>query len=367
MTTIEFQNVNKVYGEDTVAVDDVSFAVNDGEFLVLVGPSGCGKTTTLELISGLQRPTSGTITIDGEVVNDVRPRDRGIAMVFQNYALYPHKTVRENIQFGLKYTTDLSKAERNKRAEETAEMLGIEKLLDQKPKKLSGGQQQRVALGRAIVRKPSVFLLDEPLSNLDAKLRTQMRAELQQLQTELDVTTVYVTHDQTEAMTMGDRIAVMSDGKLQQIGTPTEVYNEPANEFVANFIGSPSINFLPGTLDGTAVTTDLFTCQLRRELDTGDSVRVGIRPQDLFVTEDTQASPVIQSEVTVVEALGSENIVYLEGKNQPIVARVAEYIRPSVGDTLALSFDPSRLYVFDGDGRTIKDRDPSKREEVTFT
>lgn len=365
MATITFKDVEKVYGKDTVGVENLTFDVEEGEFLVLVGPSGCGKTTTLELIAGLQQPTQGNISIDGVVVNDVKPQDRGIAMVFQDYALYPHKTVRGNLNFGLKYSTDLAKDDRNERIIEVAEMLGIEDQLDQKPKQLSGGQQQRVALGRAIVRDPSLFLLDEPLSNLDAKLRTQMRAELQELQNDLNVTTVYVTHDQTEAMTMGDRIAVMNDGELQQIGNPTDVYNEPANEFVATFIGSPSINLFSGNVENGVVRTDLFTIDLGAF--SGDAysegeLRVGIRPQDLRVPSESEQLR-FEATVTVIERLGDENLLHLEAEGHELVAQVDEDIAPGVGETVQLTFDPQYLYLFDArDGSAIKAR---KRTELT--
>ncbi|MFB6244363.1 MAG: ABC transporter ATP-binding protein, partial [Halobaculum sp.] len=245
MSGITLDTVRKEFStgdEQIVAVDDVDLEVRDGEFLVLVGPSGCGKTTTLRCIAGLEDVTSGHVRFGEEDVTGLRARERDVAMVFQNYALYPHMDVRTNLGFGLKLSTQLSSAEIDDQVEDVASMLGIEDLLDQKPKELSGGQQQRVALGRAIIRDPAAFLMDEPLSNLDAKLRAEMRTELQTLQHELDVTTVYVTHDQTEAMAMGDRIAVMNDGRLQQVGTPEAVYRTPVNEFVAKFIGSPSIN-----------------------------------------------------------------------------------------------------------------------------
>jgi multiple sugar transport system ATP-binding protein len=359
MSVIDFRNITKMYGDQTVGVEDLSMTIEDQEFVVLVGPSGCGKTTTLEIIAGLQRPTSGEFSIDGTVMNEKKPQERGIAMVFQNYALYPHKTVRENIRFGLKYTSDLSKAEMDEKVIEVAELLGIEEFLDQKPKQLSGGQQQRVALGRAIVRDPSVFLLDEPLSNLDAKLRTTMRAELQRLQNDLGVTTVYVTHDQTEAMTMGDRIAVMNDGRLQQIGTPIEVFNEPANEFVANFIGSPSINFLPGELTASAVSTDVCQLPIDQEQLTREytgTVTLGIRPEDIEVTDDTAAEPRIDATVTVVEKLGTQNVLYLDARGNELITVADEGILPEVGDSLSLTFKREQMYLFDAEGETLKTR-----------
>src|SRR6187431_1664388 len=249
MATVTFDNVNKVYG-DFHAVKDLNLEIGDGEFMVLVGPSGCGKTTSLRMIAGLEEISSGTLRIGDRVVNDVAPKDRDIAMVFQSYALYPHMSVRDNMAFGLKLRK-VPKADIEKRVNDAAGILNLEKLLDRKPKELSGGQRQRVALGRAIVREPAVFLMDEPLSNLDAKLRVQTRAEIARLHQRLGTTTIYVTHDQVEAMTMGDRIAVMRDGVLQQIGTPQELYDHPLNRFVAGFIGSPSMNFIDVTVEGT--------------------------------------------------------------------------------------------------------------------
>ena len=302
MGAISLDDVTKVYdpvGEAVVAVEDLDIDIKDGEFLVLVGPSGCGKSTTLRMVAGLESITDGTVSIGGGVVNDAPPKERNIAMVFQNYALYPHMTVRENIGFGLKYSSDLEKADRRERAEEAAEMMGIEELLDDTPDQLSGGQQQRVALGRAIVREPEAFLFDEPLSNLDAKLRTRMRTEIARLQRELGVTSIYVTHDQAEAMTMGDRIAVMNEGELQQIGVPNEVYKHPENRFVAGFIGSPRMNFIEATLDsraGSSVLVDRagngeclhyeVTESIRDgpDLEPGDDVTVGVRPEDLHVS-----------------------------------------------------------------------------------
>ncbi|HLO36541.1 MAG TPA: ATP-binding cassette domain-containing protein, partial [Candidatus Deferrimicrobium sp.] len=249
MSTVTFEHVTKRYG-DVIAVNDLTLAINDGEFMVLVGPSGCGKTTSLRMIAGLEEISNGDLKIGDRIVNDVPPKDRDIAMVFQSYALYPHMTVRDNMAFGLKLRK-LPKADIEKRVNEAAGILSLEKLLDRKPKELSGGQRQRVALGRAIVREPSVFLMDEPLSNLDAKLRVQTRAEIARLHQRMGTTFVYVTHDQVEAMTMGTRIAVMSDGLLQQVGTPQSLYDQPANRFVAGFIGSPSMNFLDVTFESS--------------------------------------------------------------------------------------------------------------------
>ncbi|TKX77976.1 ATP-binding cassette domain-containing protein, partial [Halorubrum sp. SD626R] len=257
MARLELDSVTKRFGEgdgSVLAVDDVDVDIADGEFLVLVGPSGCGKSTTLRMVAGLESITDGEIRLDGDRMNEQGPAERDIAMVFQSYALYPHMTVRQNMRFGLEESTDLSDEEMDGRVDETAELLDITELLDRKPGALSGGQRQRVALGRAIVREPKAFLMDEPLSNLDAKLRSQMRTELQQLQADLDTTTVYVTHDQTEAMTMGDRIAILDAGELQQVATPLEAYHRPANQFVAGFIGEPSMNFIDcATEDATLV------------------------------------------------------------------------------------------------------------------
>jgi multiple sugar transport system ATP-binding protein len=328
-----------------IAVEDVDLEISDGEFLVLVGPSGCGKTTTLRCIAGLEDVTSGTISFGDEAVTGLRARERDVAMVFQNYALYPHMNVRQNIGFGLKLSTKMSSAEIDARVEEVAAMLGIEDLLGQKPKELSGGQQQRVALGRAIIRDPEAFLMDEPLSNLDAKLRAEMRTELQTLQHDLDVTTVYVTHDQTEAMAMGDRIAVMNGGRLQQVGTAEDVYRSPVNEFVANFIGSPSINLFTATVEGSKlVGPGGFSYRLSdpSHVDGYDRVRVGIRPEDFEIVDDG-----ITVETNVVEPMGNENFLYATLGEQELTARVAPSSRPSTGEPVDLSFDEVALYLFD--------------------
>lgn len=361
MATVQLENVKKVYGDGVIGAEDINLRVKDGEFLILVGPSGCGKTTALELIAGLQRPTAGEVRTGGKVVNDVKPQKRDIAMVFQDYALYPHKTVHENMKFGLRYTSDMSGEEMETQVTEYAEMLGISSLLDQKPGQLSGGQQQRVALGRAIVRDPDVFLLDEPLSNLDAKLRTEMRAELQRLQSDLDVTAVYVTHDQTEAMTMADRMVVMNEGHVQQVGTPIQVYNKPTNEFVAKFIGSPSMNTLNARFDGTVVTTDEFVYDLEStELSAATTRgRFGVRPEDIKVAEESTNSSV-QATVDVVEELGNENLLHLSiSEDVEFVARVDEPIRPRLDDVVYVEFPESRVCLFAEDGRTIKYRQAS--------
>ena len=376
MGNVTLDDVGKVYDsaeEQVVAVSDLDLEIEDGEFLVLVGPSGCGKSTTLRMIAGLETITEGTITIGDEVVNDKEPKDRDIAMVFQNYALYPHKTVRENMSFGLKYSSDLSKAEMRDRVEETAEMMGIEDLLDDKPSQLSGGQRQRVALGRAIVRDPQAFLFDEPLSNLDAKLRTHMRTEITKLQSDLDVTTVYVTHDQAEAMTMGDRIAVLDGGELQQVGTPNEVYNHPANEFVAGFIGSPSMNFMPMSVARRGGTTALvadhdesLTYRLDDDaaaslpIDPGDSVTLGVRPEDLRVVDDPESAGGdpgrrLDATIQVLEPMGSDNYLSLElGLDEEWIARVDPSYTPEERTSVQVTFDYDALNLFDADGTTIK-------------
>ena len=357
MTDVTLNDATKRYPDGVIGAEDVNLEVKNGEFLILVGPSGCGKTTTLEMIAGLQKPTSGEVRIGDKLMNDVPPQDRDLAMVFQDYALYPHKTVRGNMEFGLKYSTDLPEDEKVQKVEEAAKLLDISELLDQKPDQLSGGQQQRVALGRAIVRDPEVSLLDEPLSNLDAKLRTQMRAELQRLQNQLDVTMIYVTHDQTEAMTMGDRIAILDEGHVQQIGTPSEVYNQPENEFVAQFIGSPSMNIFDATVEGGTVQSDAFVMPLdgvanRRD---GERIRFGIRPEDFIVSTDPD-SGLTTATVTVVERLGDENLLHLEFLDQDIVARVSEGILPSEGEEVGIDFPPEQVYLFDEGGATFKFR-----------
>jgi multiple sugar transport system ATP-binding protein len=331
MSGILFDGVTKVYDGTTVAVDDFSLEVEDGEFLTLVGPSGSGKSTLLRMVAGLEEITGGEIRIEDTIVNRLPPRDRDIAMVFQNYALYPHLKVQENMAFGLKRSTDLPKGEINERVQEAAELMGIEDLLDDKPKQLSGGQRQRVATGRAIVRKPAVFLFDEPLSNLDAKLRKHMRTELQRLQYELDTTAIYVTHDQEEAMTMSDRIAILNLGELQQVGTPREVYNEPRNAFVAQFIGSPSMNMFVSELEETADGArfigdiDVAISKERADMITRRSNEqrflLGIRPEDITVyTEPTTDS--IRAQVDIIEPLGSNDLLYFKLENSTAVENI---------------------------------------------
>ncbi|SFR65316.1 multiple sugar transport system ATP-binding protein [Halogeometricum rufum] len=351
MSSIQLDAVRKEFGsggQKIVAVENVDLEIRDGEFLVLVGPSGCGKTTTLRCVAGLEDVTSGTITFGSRDVTDLRARDRDVAMVFQNYALYPHMNVRQNLGFGLKLSTKLTTAEITERVEDAASMLGIEDLLDDKPKELSGGQQQRVALGRAIVREPEVFLMDEPLSNLDAKLRSEMRTELQELQQTLGVTTVYVTHDQTEAMAMGDRIAVMNDGELQQVGAPETVYRSPTNEFVADFIGSPSINLLTVDVEGsTLVGPGDFEYDLSDEspVQGYDRVRAGFRPEDVELVPEGGTS----TTVNVAEHMGNENFLYLELAGRELTARIDSAVRPETGETVRFTFGEEALYLFDPD------------------
>jgi multiple sugar transport system ATP-binding protein len=354
MGRLELRGLRKVFddgGAEIVAVDDIDIDIDDGEFLVLVGPSGCGKSTTLRCIAGLERVSEGEILLEGRDITDAKPKDRDMAMVFQNYALYPHMTVRENIGYGLKITSDLSTAEIRDRVEETAELLEIPELLDKKPKELSGGQQQRVALGRAIIRDPEVFLMDEPLSNLDAKLRTQMRTEIQQLQQDLATTTIYVTHDQTEAMTMGDRIAVLNDGELQQVGTPLDCYHSPTNQFVAGFIGSPSMNFLAvddagGTLEHPEFSYDLSESVRGHLADAPDALTLGVRPEHITLA-DADADNAVAAHVAVVEPMGSVSHVYLELGDSTYTASLPGDVAVEAGDDLHVTFPEEKVHLFD--------------------
>jgi multiple sugar transport system ATP-binding protein len=331
MASVTFEHVTKAY-DGTVAVRDLNLGVADGEFLVLVGPSGCGKTTALRMIAGLEQITDGRLLIGDRVVNNVAPVARDIAMVFQSYALYPHMTVFDNLAFGLR-NKKVPRKEINRRVNEAAEILDLGPLLKRKPKQLSGGQRQRVALGRAIVREPSAFLMDEPLSNLDAKLRVATRAEILKLQDRLGITTIYVTHDQVEAMTMGDRIAVMNLGVLQQVGTPEELYEDPANMFVAGFIGSPSMNLVPGELVGAG----------------GSGRIVGFRPEHIDVGPGRGDGIGFDANVEVVEYLGDEQIVHLLLKDTPIVAKLPVEDRLSTGETSAFSVGGDKLRIFDAE------------------
>ncbi|MFC6614038.1 ABC transporter ATP-binding protein [Halopenitus salinus] len=361
MARLELDNVTKVYdtqAETIVAVEELDLDIKDGEFIVVVGPSGCGKSTTLRMISGLETITDGEIRIAGERINEKAPKDRDIAMVFQSYALYPHKTVRGNMAYGLQLSTDLDDEEIDRRVENAAEMMGIEDLLEKKPGSLSGGQQQRVATGRAIVREPSVFLFDEPLSNLDAKLRKHMRTELARIHSEVGITTVYVTHDQEEAMTMADRIVILESGTLQQIGTPKEVYHEPTNQFVADFIGSPSMNFRDVTLerndDGTGTLVgDGFEYELTERFlegvseDAPSDLVFGVRPESVAINADVPEEKQIKAEVDVVEVVGSDNFIYLDLADQEFRARTPTEIEPEEGEIVTMSFDEDDVHLFD--------------------
>jgi multiple sugar transport system ATP-binding protein len=367
MAELTLTDVTKVYtggSEGTVeAVSDLSMTIPDGELLVVVGPSGCGKSTTLRMIAGLETVTDGTIEIGGTEVQWMAPGRRDVAMVFQSYALYPKMTVRENMGYGLKHSTDLSADQRERRVEEIAELLEIEELLEDRPAELSGGQKQRVALGRAIVREPDVFLLDEPLSNLDAKLRAHMRTELQRIHDRIGVTTVYVTHDQKEAMTMADRIAILDGGELQQVAPPEESYEHPTNEFVATFLGSPAMNVFDAEVTGPTAGEYALSyagTELARvpaaavDGDLGDVVRFGIRPEDLVLGADaTGGGPT--GEVSVAEYQGKENFVHLEFEGLELTARVPPGTRPERGDVVGLEIDPEAVYLFDpGTGASIK-------------
>jgi len=392
MADVAFDEVDKVYDNGVQAVFDLTLGINDGEFLVLVGPSGCGKTTALRMVAGLEDISAGTVSIGGRVVNDVTPKERDIAMVFQNYALYPHLSVAENIAFGLR----LRKADKsviNERVTWAAKMLDLTQYLDRRPKELSGGQRQRVAMGRAIVRQPQVFLMDEPLSNLDAKLRVQMRADIAKLQRELGVTTIYVTHDQVEAMTMGDRVAVMSKGRLQQVDAPQRLYDRPENLFVAGFIGTPPMNLIEGTASvNGGVSIDLGGNSLPisgealgnyprlREYD-GRNVIVGLRAGDLHPGQERGDLPKIQARVELVESLGGESMAYFHvdarqikaegvveeqelessdeasvvGSRPNLVASFPPHIQLKLGDEVPVSVDTGKLHFFDeGTGEPLR-------------
>jgi multiple sugar transport system ATP-binding protein len=352
---VTFEHVAKRFGNVSV-IEDLNLDVQDQEFMVLVGPSGCGKSTALRMIAGLEEISDGEIRIGDRVVNELPPKSRDIAMVFQNYALYPHMTIRENLEFGLR-VRKTPPAEIERLVQETAEILEISNLLDRKPKQLSGGQRQRVAVGRAIVRKPAVFLFDEPLSNLDAKLRVLMRAEIKKLQQKLKTTTVYVTHDQIEAMTMGQRIAVMKDGKIQQVGTPLEIYRLPQNLFVANFIGTPPMNFLPATLtaSGTILGGHGFSLPVPESLRSltagmdGRKVIIGIRPENVLEPTAGARGPTarLTGDVEVVEPLGDEIIVHARVGDDVLVYRVEPHALPEIGTKVDLVLELDRLHLFD--------------------
>ena len=360
MSSISLKNITKIYPNGFQAVKDFNLDIEDKEFIIFVGPSGCGKSTTLRMIAGLEEISGGELIIDGKLMNDVEPKDRDIAMVFQNYALYPHMTVYDNMAFGLKLRK-VPKDEIDKMVKEAAKILDLTQLLDRKPKALSGGQRQRVAMGRAIVRNPKVFLMDEPLSNLDAKLRVQMRIEIAKLHQRLGTTIIYVTHDQTEAMTLGTRIVVMKDGVIQQVDTPQNLYEKPQNLFVAGFMGSPQMNFLDAVvrINGTAVTLEvagqsipLPPAKAKKLIDggyNGKTVVMGIRPEDVYDSEMfiETAKCVFSSTIKVYELLGAEVFLYFDLGEFPMTARVDPRSNARPGDTVRFAFDVEKIHVFD--------------------
>lgn len=357
MAGVTLENVYKVYDGNVTAVEDFNLEIMDGEFLVLVGPSGCGKSTTLRMVAGLEEITKGTVKIADRVVNDVPPKDRDIAMVFQNYALYPHMTVYDNMAFGLKLRR-FKKDEIDRRVKDAAEILGLTDYLQRRPKALSGGQRQRVAVGRAIVRQPSAFLFDEPLSNLDAKMRVQMRVEISLLHHNLKTTMIYVTHDQVEAMTMGDRIVVMKNGIIQQAADPVTLYDQPANKFVAGFIGTPPMNFFEGRFssdggmvfagDGFAVNVpEQHQAGLKAYLD--KEATLGVRPEDIITAEGAAdpAKGTVTARLEVIEPMGSETYWYLAVGISSFIARVDSHVRAKVGDEVTLALDLEKAHYFD--------------------
>ena len=396
MSSLNLKNIYKVYPSGVVAVSDFNLDIEDKEFIVLVGPSGCGKSTTLRMIAGLEEISSGELYIDGNLVNNIVPKDRDIAMVFQNYALYPHMTVYDNMAFGLKLRK-MPKAQIDQRVKEAARILGIEMYLSRKPKALSGGQRQRVALGRAIVREPKVFLLDEPLSNLDAKLRAQMRTEITKLHNRLATTFIYVTHDQIEAMTMGTRIVVMKDGFMQQVDTPINLYDHPINQFVAGFIGTPQMNFFNGRLTGTKDNVNIefgldkiklpqdkvdIIVNLEKYLNTDREIVLGIRPEDVhdnpeWIKSHDQAG-VIEVKVDVIEALGPETILYCKTKSEitdeeksiaadisNLVAKVDSRSTTVANSLIKVGFDMRHCHLFDKETEvTILARDEANKAEI---
>lgn len=358
MAGMKFVHVKKKYKTDAYTVKDFNLEVKDKEFLILVGPSGCGKSTTLRMIAGLEDITEGDFYIGDKLVNDVAPKDRDIAMVFQNYALYPHMTVFDNMAFSLKLRK-VPKKLIETQVKEAAKILDLEHLLKRKPKALSGGQRQRVALGRAIVRNPKVFLMDEPLSNLDAKLRVQMRAEISKLHKKLETTFVYVTHDQTEAMTMGDRIVVMYDGDIQQAASPSEIYDFPANKYVAGFIGSPAMNFIDGNIieENSSIyfrTAEINMQLTRKDADVlrsrgyiGKEVTLGIRPENIFDESNSESLVDVGVEIEVVENLGSEQYLYVRTNLIPLTAKVKSQVKYVSGEQITLFIDSSKCHFFD--------------------
>ena len=361
MASLSLKGIQKIYPNGFHAVKDFNLDIEDKEFIIFVGPSGCGKSTTLRMIAGLEEISSGELKIDGRVVNDVEPKDRDIAMVFQNYALYPHMTVFDNMAFGLKLRK-VPKDEIKKKVEEAAKILDLEKLLDRKPKALSGGQRQRVAMGRAIVRNPKVFLMDEPLSNLDAKLRVQMRSEIASLHNRLKATIIYVTHDQTEAMTLGTRIVVLKDGVIMQVDSPQKLYNEPNNLFVAGFIGSPQMNFIDAVckVEGERVTLNfektsvvLPPAKAKKLIDggyNGKTVVMGIRPEDIGDSQieiEAHKDAVFETDVTGYELLGSEVLLYFNVAGTAMTAKVDSRTTARMGDHITLAIDPEKIHCFD--------------------
>ncbi len=359
MASIQLQNLTKTFGDGLTAVDDLDLVIEDGEFVVFVGPSGCGKSTTLRMIAGLETVTSGTITIGDRVVNSVAPKDRDIAMVFQNYALYPHLSIEDNMGFALRMSK-MSKAERKERVLEAAKMLGLEQILSKKPGQLSGGQRQRVALGRAVVRKPAVFLFDEPLSNLDPDRRASTRAEIRRIQRELGTTTVYVTHDHEEAMALGDKIVLMDEGLLQQVGPPNELFDRPANKFVGTFLGSPKMNIIPAVLEFNTegasavfgsgegeVKLPLSKGQVPSGLRSGDRVSVGVRPHLIMpIGSACSGSIPIKGTVTDLERLGFAADVHISIESQTLLARVAGEFEVGLGDRVQFAIDPTKIHIF---------------------
>ncbi|KGX86147.1 ABC transporter ATP-binding protein [Pontibacillus marinus] len=359
MAELQLQNINKVYDNKVTAVEDFNLDIDDKEFIVFVGPSGCGKSTTLRMIAGLEEITGGDFYIGDKRMNDVAPKDRDIAMVFQNYALYPHMNVYDNMAFGLKLRK-FKKDEIDRRVQDAAKILGLEGYLDRKPKALSGGQRQRVALGRAIVRDAKVFLMDEPLSNLDAKLRVQMRAEIQKLHQRLQTTTIYVTHDQTEAMTMATRLVVMKDGIIQQVGRPKDVYDEPENVFVGGFIGSPAMNFLHGTLSEQYFEMENYKIKvpegkmktLREQNYVGKDIILGIRPEDIHdepVFIESSQDTKITATIDVAELMGSESYLYSSVSGQEFIARVDSRSDIQGGQKVDLALDMNKAHFFDNE------------------
>ena len=361
MASLSLQHITKRYPNGFEAVKDFNLEIADKEFIIFVGPSGCGKSTTLRMIAGLEDISGGTFKIDGKVMNDVEPKDRDIAMVFQNYALYPHMTVYDNMAFGLKLRK-VPKDEIDKKVREAAKILDLEKLLDRKPKALSGGQRQRVAMGRAIVRNPKVFLMDEPLSNLDAKLRVQMRSEIASLHNRLKATIIYVTHDQTEAMTLGTRIVVLKDGVIMQVDSPQKLYNEPNNLFVAGFIGSPQMNFIDAVckVEGERVTLNfektsvvLPPAKAKKLIDggyNGKTVVMGIRPEDIGDSQieiEAHKDAVFETDVTGYELLGSEVLLYFNVAGTAMTAKVDSRTTARMGDHITLAIDPEKIHCFD--------------------